>query len=130
MPDRETEARGLLRRIPQVDRILGSAELEPLLDHPRATVREGAATVVGIVAERNWGNEAEAIAEVQPLLMALARRDRVVRVQVDAEGTTVRERTFSMSHRYTFCYELQLLLERAGVRITSRTVAVGTVEAA
>ena len=58
--------------------------LEPLLDHPRATVRRGAATVVGIVAERNWETDAETIAEVQPLLMALARRDRVVSVRVAA----------------------------------------------
>jgi hypothetical protein len=37
--------------------------------------------------------------------------------QVDAEGATVHERTFSMSHRYTFRYELQLLLERVGFEV-------------
>jgi cyclopropane fatty-acyl-phospholipid synthase-like methyltransferase len=37
--------------------------------------------------------------------------------QIDAEGATVRERTFSMSHRYTFRYELQLLLERVGFEV-------------
>ena len=37
--------------------------------------------------------------------------------QVDAEGATVRERTFSISHRYTFRYELQLLLERVGFEV-------------
>ena len=34
--------------------------------------------------------------------------------QYDAEGTLVRERTLPLTTRYTFRYEMQLLLERAG----------------
>jgi SAM-dependent methyltransferase len=37
--------------------------------------------------------------------------------QVDAEGALVRERTFPMSQRYTFRYEMQLLLERVGFEV-------------
>ncbi len=50
------------------------------------------------------------------------RNDLVAQVQhyemrfeeYDADGMLVRERTLPMSTRYTFRYELQLLLERVG----------------
>ena len=37
--------------------------------------------------------------------------------QYDAEGTLVRERTLPLTTRYTFRYEMQLLLERAGFEL-------------
>jgi SAM-dependent methyltransferase len=37
--------------------------------------------------------------------------------EYDAEGTLVRERTLPLTTRYTFYYELQLLLERAGFEV-------------
>jgi hypothetical protein len=50
------------------------------------------------------------------------RNDPVLQIQhaeirfteFDAEGALVRERTLPLDTRYTFRYELQLLLERAG----------------
>jgi hypothetical protein len=39
--------------------------------------------------------------------------------QLDAGGALVRERTLPMSQRYTFRYEMQLLLERAGFEVVN-----------
>jgi hypothetical protein len=66
----------------------GDAELllivEILLDHPRPPIRAKAAKVIGIVARRLAVEDAEALRELQPELMALARRDPSVEVRVAA----------------------------------------------
>ena len=59
-------------------------ELEPLLDHPRSTIRERAADVMGLVFNDLGSEQVEGVAEFQPALMALARRDPTVEVRIAA----------------------------------------------
>ncbi len=58
--------------------------LEPLLDHPSPVIRGLAADVAGIVLGKVGGEDDEIVREVQPLLMAHARRDPSVEVRVSA----------------------------------------------